>query len=83
MNATHPRHFVRHATEVILVLAKVIDELSKEDEEDLHGGAMHHRTGTPAVMSSLSRRFVKLKSLWNATLCSGVPVWHQSVAHDP
>jgi hypothetical protein len=47
MNAPHPGHFVRHAAEVMLVLAEAVDELSEEEEEDGHGGAVHHRAGAP------------------------------------
>jgi len=40
-------HLVRHAAEVVLVLAEAVDELAEEEEEDRHGGAVHHGARAP------------------------------------
>jgi hypothetical protein len=40
-------HLVRHAAEVVLVLSEAVDELAEEEEEDGHGGAVHHGAGAP------------------------------------
>jgi hypothetical protein len=61
--------------EVMLVLDEVVDELSKEDEEDWYGGVVHHRADAPRRLEQLVQRVHEAEKLVERhTLLWGHPV---------